>query len=340
MAAPVTLARWRAYVAHDLGTKPALTMDEIADLTPDEKRDYDDSRFRWMKADNPVETPHVKEFVEELRLLNPEVSAGVSAGVTSTALGLSGPSGLGKSTMALTAAKQYDAKQRSARGHDPNFQPTVYFRVPPGATPKILMKAVATTLGLPVRYGADAAQITSHVITVLESMETSLVIFDEVHELKSGSTGSSMKQFVESLDASFILAGVNLAESHLFTGELGAQMAGRLGRIDLAPFGYGNAGQRDTWASIVAGIENTLPLALHAPGDLYDDTAYLHARTGGSIGALKNLFMRSASTAIRQGSEKIDRTLLDQVRGVASADDSLAERSGTALTSAVHQKAG
>jgi hypothetical protein len=60
-------------------------------------------------------------------------------------------------------------------------------------------------------------------------------------------------------------------------------------------------------------MESALRLHRHEPGTLTALDRYLHQRTGGMIGSLPHLIRAAVITAISEGSEMIDRALLDSI---------------------------
>ena len=67
--------------------------------------------------------------------------------------------------------------------------------------------------------------------------------------------------------------------------------------------------------------EQRLLLADKHPGMLADDLgAYLFARSTGHIGSLMSLINRGAQRAMRTGAERLDTTLLDQVKTDEAAE--------------------
>jgi hypothetical protein len=131
--------------------------------------------------------------------------------------------------------------------------------------------------------------------------------------------------FSERLDATFIYAGIyagiDLLTSDLFAGHMGRQIKARMIVHEISPYSYGNQAQRDDWAELVLGLETLLPLTKHKQGSLEELSPYLYDRTGGSIGSLRALLSDAAIAAIQEGSEKLDRTLLDSIKTDRAADE-------------------
>lgn len=245
-----------------------------------------------------------------------------NAASTATArrgIAISGAAGVGKSTAALLLGKRHDRSERKRLGRedDREFAPVVYTVVPPATTPKMLMQAFAQWLGLPVLQRATAPMLGEQVVAILRTLGTSLVIVDEVHNLKTNrqagaEAASTLKQLADRLDATFLYAGIDLPTTDLFAGEMGRQIKARMILHEMTPYSIGTKANRESWADLELGVENLLPLAAHIPESLVEESHYLWDRTGGSIGALRGLLSDAAIGAILDdGTEKIDRRRLE-----------------------------
>ncbi|MGP5641801.1 TniB family NTP-binding protein [Corynebacterium variabile] len=321
MAVPDSLTGWREFVTHRNVEPERLSTDQIMALPPEDQESYNESRFAWIGADVVINTKDIAAVTDQVRVLRARLAAKRStAGRT---LAISGRAGVGKSTIAMLLGKKHEAAVRKKSGlpaGDLTVAPVVYLVVPPGCTPKMLMSAVARWIGLPVRRGWDAPTITDHVIAVLRDLKTSMIIVDEVHNLKTNKSAgadaaSTLKSFTERLDAAVIFCGIDLLDSDLLAGEMGRQIRARTKIYDLQVYGYNSAASREAWVELVAGMEALLPLSAHIPGTLTTENmaAYLWNRTGGSIGSLRNLLGDAAIEAILSRAERITRAGLDTV---------------------------
>jgi hypothetical protein len=104
--------------------------------------------------------------------------------------------------------------------------------VPPAATPKMVAIEIAAFLGLPVSSHDSQQVITQAVAEVLRKVGCSLVLVDEVHRLdlrtRAGAAASDqLKYFFDSISATFVYAGLDLAQNGMFSGTRGRQIAGR-----------------------------------------------------------------------------------------------------------------
>jgi hypothetical protein len=329
MAVPDSLAAWRDFVARSNIEPERKTLAELQGLDrldPAARAHYDESRFAWLGADVVLETHDTEALQHQARMITAR-----NAAATATArrgLAISGSSGLGKSTSAMLLGKRHERAMLKKLGVSAGdgVAPVVYTVVPPGTTPKMMMLAFANFLGLMVPSRVTAQELTEKVVAVMRELRTSLVIVDEVHNLQTScqagsEAASALKAFSERLDATFIYAGIDLLSSDLFAGDMGRQIKGRMIVHEMGSYGYGSGAQRDSWLELVLGVESLLPLGNHPPGALEGQATYLYDRTGGSIGSLRALLADAAMVAILDGSERINRRLLDSVSTDRAAEE-------------------
>lgn len=321
MAVPDSLTAWREFVARRNVEPKRLSLEQITALSDEAKTAYDESRFAWIGADVVIETKDLATIEHQVRVIRARLAAHRStAGRT---LALSGRAGVGKSTIAMLMGKRHERAVRDKLNlstGDPAVAPVLYLVVPPGSTPKMLMVAIARWIGLPVPHGCDAPTIMDRVVTVLKTLKTSMIIVDEVHNLKTNKAAgadaaSTLKSFTERLDAAVIFCGIELLDTDLLAGEMGRQIRARTKVYDIRSYSYGSAASREAWAELVAGMETLLPLACHTVGSLTtpEMADYLWNRTSGSIGSLRNLLGDAAIDAIFAGTELVDRAVLNGV---------------------------
>lgn len=321
MPVPDSLTAWREFVARRNVEPEQLSREKIAALSEEDKAAYDKSRFAWIGADVVIETKDLASIERQVHIIRARLAARRStAGRT---LALSGRAGVGKSTIAMLMGKRHERIERQKLGlptDAPDVAPVLYLVVPPGSTPKMLMVAIARWIGLPVPRGWDAPTVMDHVVSVLKTLKTSMIIVDEVHNLKTNKSAgadaaSTLKSFTERLDAAVIFCGIDLLDTDLLAGEMGRQIRARTKVYDIRTYSYGSAAARESWVELVAGMEALLPLAAHPVGSLTtpEMSDYLWNRTGGSIGSLCNLLGDAAINAIFTGTELVDWAGLDEV---------------------------
>lgn len=314
MAVPDSLAKWRAFMEYHPQQPEQLKLKALRALSEDAKEEYDRQRFAWIGADVVLETKDFEKISQHLRIVQARI--GARSSTAGRAFAISGRAGLGKSTTAITLARMHESQQRKKLGDGADIAPVVYAVVPPGATPKMLMRAFATWLGMQVPPRLDAPTVTNMVVKVMERQQVSMVIVDELHNLRTRSTAgaeaaSQLKVFTERVNAAFVYCGIDLLSSDLFNGEIGEQIRARTKMYALEPYSIGSKSAREAWEAIVLGMEDLLPLADHPTGSLGDMATYLYHRTSGSVGSLRTLLGDAAIGAIIMGTERVDRELLD-----------------------------
>ncbi|MCV7433729.1 ATP-binding protein [Mycolicibacterium bacteremicum] len=328
MAVPDSLAAWRDFVNRRNVEPEHLTMEQLSALSPAEKEDYDQQRFAWLGADVVLETPDTEVLTHQTRVLMARNSA--NSATARRGLAISGSAGRGKSTAALLIGRRHERMMRTKLNrYDDGFAPVVYTVVPPGTTPKMMMLAFTNFLGLLVPNKSTAQDLTEQTVGVMRSLSVSLVLVDEVHNLKTNhqagsEAASALKVFSETLDATFIYAGIDLLQADLFAGHIGRQLKGRMAVHQMRKYEFGTKAQREKWTELVLGVEALLPLGRHAAGTLETEATYLYDRTGGSIGSLRALLNDAAIAAIISGDELVNRKLLDITSTDFAADEAAA----------------
>jgi hypothetical protein len=122
------------------------------------------------------------------------------------------------------------------------------------------------------------------------------------------------------LPVTFIYTGVGLAERRLFAeGLLGehaalAQTGRRWTRLALPPFHVSTDEGRGHWQGLLKATERQLVLAHAQPGMLTGLADYLFARSSGHIGSFITLITRGCYKAIRTGTERLSKDMLDTIR--------------------------
>lgn len=315
MAVPDSLQAWDEFIKRSDPAQPErLTIKRLLALSPEEKERYDAERIAWLDSDIVLRTADIAALDHLSKLAihrNVAPSATAKRGIA-----VSGQPTLGKSTAVLHLAKFHEREMRKRRPILPNFQPVVYVVVPASTTPKGLMMAFAHFLGLQIPKRATTQDITETIVVLLKELQTTMVVLDEVHNLRTNRTmgaeaASSLKVFSERIDATFVYVGIDLPNTDLFSGDIGRQIKGRVQVHEMAPYGFGTHAQRQDWTELVSEWEKLLVLARHEMGNLQKLDGYLYDRTGGSIGSLRSLLADAAASAVLNGTERITRSLLD-----------------------------
>lgn len=167
--------------------------------------------------------------------------------------------------------------------------------------------------------------------------DTRLIIIDDLHFLNmrtndSVQVANQLKWISNEYDATFVFAGVALRESGLLMeGRTGgeaalAQIFRRWTVLGMTSFSLATRTDQREWARLMGSLDKTIVLANAYDRMIRDLSTYIFVRTGGNIGSLMDLIRRGTSRAIRTGSEKLDRDLLDGIRLDEGAESGRADR--------------
>lgn len=308
---------WLRFVDDAPACPRLLPARERKRLTEQERQIDDEVRMDYHARLVVVATPTVRQVFttgRRLVLLNRHQISGRRG------LIVTGQAGTGKTTAITQLGRNHEllVRQRLGAAAYAGRLPVVYVTVPPRATPKMLAIEFARFLGIPVFRGDTQTAITNAVCDLLIKLRVELVLVDEIHNIslatRAGAEASDqLKYLSERIPATFVLAGINVGASGLFSGVRGQQIAGRYTLIDTEPFPYGTTPQRQQWRQLIATMEDSLRLHRHKPGSLTRLDAYLHERTDGAIGSLSQLIRGAATEAILDGSESLTRKTLDGI---------------------------
>jgi len=330
--APVldTKEAWAEYVDSQPVPPPDLPGPEVRrSMTPSARASLDDARLRYHSAFVTVLTPAMDRIHRAARrtvLANLNAPPGARRGLV-----IDGDAYTGKTTVATSFARSHELAVRarypggtSATGDQ--LIPVIYITVPPAATPKMLSRAMAEFLALPMGARATATEITDAVCKVSTRCATSLVVVDDVHYLdlsqKEGRLANDhLKYLGNKVPATFLYAGIGCEENALFSE--GRQNAGRFSQTAsrfvpyrMGPFGWGTRTEKEDWVRVVKAMDDALRLFEHQPGSLWRKASmaeYLHRRTRGKVGTLSGLIREGAIEAILSGAEALNEGLLDSI---------------------------
>ncbi|MER6073984.1 TniB family NTP-binding protein [Streptomyces sp. NPDC001817] len=305
-----TLAGWRRFIDGP-PTAPALSSRSAWQrMSASERGLYDEDRLDHHARMLTVATSIVEKTAicgRRLVLLNRHA---ISA---RRGLIVSGPAGTGKTIAITQLGRSHELLDRARHPQVTDRIPVVYVTVPPAATARMIATEFARFLGVPVRARSNITDIIEAVVGVCTDTRTGLVLVDELHNISLASrhgaeVADTLKYFSERLAATFVYAGIDIAESGLLSGTRGAQIAGRFTLIPSRPFPYNSE-----WKGLVAAMEDALRLHDHRPGTLTGLDRFLHDRTGGMIGSLSHAIRGAALDAILTGTEKITKKSLQAI---------------------------
>lgn len=320
---------WRRFVDDTPVCPQMLSLRAFKALSEENLLAYNEPRLDYHSRLVVVATPAIRNVFttgRRLILLNRHQISGRRG------LIVTGQAGTGKTTAIAQLGRNHELLVRKRLGPAAiGRMPVVYVTVPPRATPKMLAIEFARFLGLPVPRTETQTSITNAVCDLLIKLRVELALVDEIHNLnlatQAGAEASDqLKYLSERIPATFVLAGIDVAASGLFSGVRGQQIAGRYTVTDTEPFAFGTSAQRQDWRNLIASLEDALRLHRHKPGSLVKLDSYLHERTDGAIGSLSQLVRGAALEAIISGSEAVTRKTLDAIEVDQTAEDARSER--------------
>ncbi|MGO4649701.1 TniB family NTP-binding protein [Nocardia sp. 2YAB30] len=305
-----TLEGWRWFVDSEPAQLELLPDETWKTLNEVDRWVYDEARMSYHSEMIVVATSTVREVAKQGRLLTV-----INRRETGARRGLivSGPQTTGKTTALKQLGRIHELRVR-AQHPGVSRIPVVYVTTPPKGSPRKLAAEFARFLGLgPIKPRHNVTDIADAVCQILITEGCDLVLIDEIHNLNNGTSAGEdlsdhIKYFTEHLPATFVYAGIDVENCGLFTGVRGKQIAGRCVLLNTTSYPF-----QTEWRSLVATMEDALRLHGHEPGTLVRHARYLHTRTGGMIGSLSHLIRAAATTAILEGTEKIDLRLLKSV---------------------------
>ena len=186
--------------------------------------------------------------------------------------------------------------------------------------------------GLPGHDKGNAEELGHKAADAVLACDVRLCVVDDVHFLDvTGRDGREVanhfKYLANTFPITFLFVGVGLERRGLVRKGLSAgeeelaQNARRWTTLGVSPFEITTEAGRRTWRQLLLAIEKDLVLADAHPGMVADDLAdYLFARSTGHFASLMTLTARGCRRAVRTGTEKLTRDLLDQVRNDAAAE--------------------
>ncbi|MER7001093.1 ATP-binding protein [Streptomyces sp. NPDC000410] len=319
---------WKQFVDDAPICPTMLSLRAFMALTEEKRLAYSEPRLDYHSRLVIVGTPTVRNVFttgRRLVLLNRHQISGRRG------LIVTGQAGTGKTTAIAQLGRNHELLVRKRLGPAAAGRlPVVYVTVPPRATPKMLAIEFARFLGLPVVRQETQTSITNAVCDLLIKMRVELALVDEIHNLnlatQAGAEASDqLKYLSERIPATFVLAGIDVAASGLFSGVRGQQISGRYTVTDTEPFAYGTTAQRQNWRNLIASLEDALRLHRHKSGSLVKLDGYLHERTDGAIGSLSQLVRGAALEAVISGSEAITRKTLETIEVDQTAEDARQE---------------
>ncbi len=188
-------------------------------------------------------------------------------------------------------------------------KPIIIAEAPPSADEKGLYISILERFYTPYRPSDPVAKLRYQLIHLFRSCHVSMLIIDEFHSLLTGTTikqrevMNAIKLLCNELVIPIVGVGTREAVRVLHTDP---QHASRFDVIVLPMWELDKKFQL-----LLAGFESVLPLKkpskIHRP----ELAQLLHSISSGNIGDLHRLLVECASEAIKNGTEQIDREIIE-----------------------------
>ncbi|MFD7497794.1 AAA family ATPase [Streptomyces sp. NPDC059832] len=339
---------FKAFADGPRRTQPeAMTRAQHKALGRQERADRDLRRREWHANLGPLRTPQLAELHEDLwDIIDSNLQDGDKA---KGAVAVDAFPGLGKTTSVLAFAREFYRREIAEQGE---FTAQGDERVPvcrvglTGNTGmKDLNRAMLEFFGHPGRNRGTTAQLGQRALDCVLSCEVRLLVLDDLHFLKWRRTNgievsNHLKWIANEFPVTLLMVGVGLADKGLFSeggtrgGAVMAQTGRRTTRLGMRPFTIETEKNRQEWRKMLLALEQRLVLADKHPGMLADDLSdYLFARSTGHIGSLMTLINRGCQRAVRNGEERLSRSLLDEVK-----NDEASEKARQELEAALEKR--
>jgi AAA domain len=334
---------WDAFVNATKQEKPAtMSFEEYAQLKPLEKAQSRNRRRRYFNRAGPFFPPSYKSIVDDVRT-NAVVALEQFDGVRMGAI-ITGPPTAGKTTVARHIGRLWQIHRKRAHilqyssdeqmyGEGPwDFVPVIYVTLRGTSTHKALLRSLAYFLRISDFLALNEGELTLEIVEHINECGTSMIIIDDIHFLDTRFKGrdqliNDLKHIMQSTPSMFVLAGVDCKTTGIFLewGEKGAsaQTSFRFTKHELEPltptylkrhieeFKGRNVDPLDR---LLATLEVHCPLLNAQKGDLLGLKNYLIERTGGLLGAVVHLLRLGVARAVENGTERIDKALLEEVK--------------------------
>lgn len=282
---------------------------------------HDGKRLAYIGSDFIVGTPSlidVQRSIARVRRRNRGRTWGRSMVL------LSGATGTGKTTTLVAAARRCIAETRRLAPDHP--LPVLFVDAPAGATPKSVVMAFLHSLRLNIPQTTSLAEMTSLFVAHANELGIKLVVVDELHNLADTrrttvDAANMLKLLTNQCTATFIYSGIDIDGGPLMSGPQGNQLAGRSTAHQLTPVLLASESGPAEWLGLIRAFESELCLSDHPPGTLGPLADYLHRRTGGSIGSLRQLMVDAAMDIIEAHELALERDLrFERLERITQAD--------------------
>ena len=214
----------------------------------------------------------------------------------------------GKTTIVRHFHEQY---YKTFEDADPEgFKPVILAEAPPTADEKGLYVSILERFFKPYRISDPTVKLRYQVIHLCRACRVKMLIIDEFHSLLAGSAikqreiMNAIKLMCNELMIPIVAVGTTEAVRVLHTDP---QHASRFD-VQRLPSWEMDA----NFAKLVASFERILPLKHPSMLRSAESIQLLHSISGGNLGNLQRLLATCAAAAIKDGSEKVDKSQIEK----------------------------
>lgn len=319
---------WAAFVDAPPRLQPEpLTRKQIRSLGEGALEDYNDRRAEWHANLGSLKTPQLCELHSDLWDIVD--SNRQDADKAKSAVAVQSDPGLGKTIGVEYFGKDFHRREVrkhgkfTADGHE--RWPVCFVGLSGSPTLRDFKKSLLTFFAHPSRR-TTKTEFDEQVLDLMIQCETRLLIIDDLHFLKSPSThaaaiSNQLKYISNAYPVTLISVGVNLeklgllTEGTAHTDSVFAQTARRTTLLTMEPFTIKDERPRREWRQMLLTVERYIVLSNKRPGMLAEELPdYLFERTTGNILSLMTLINRGCLRAVRDGSERLTKALLQRVK--------------------------
>lgn len=320
---------WRAFVKSKRRERPeTLPLGELKKLSVDALEEYNDRRKEYHANFGVLRTPQLELAHEQLDIIF-DTGLRVDSDRVKPSAVLDAPAGVGKTTTINEYLRRFERNELTRLGErtDSGHERIPVCRI--GMSAQSGLKPVTAAVlrfygnALADKRSANRAQMHAKVQELMYLSATRFVFVDDIHFVDPGSkdglaVSNYFKSWSNDLPVCLIMSGVDLEERGIYADgtaldKTHAQNGRRWTPISMEPYTLKRQqGQRD-WRSLIANYERILVLAEHEQGSLLEHSTYIYDRTGGYLVGINDLITRAAALAIRRGTERISRDILDAV---------------------------
>ena len=345
---------WQQVVRRRPAAYEQVTKRQYANLSPKQRRDYDQQRQRWHVGLDCIETTRMTQAMDAMNERLQTLNCGST--VARPGVMLSGNASAGKSTIVIEYGRRVELSLREAMkmplpidgspiprlDTGGEYLPVCYFSIATQAVPTLQNAVRFYNPTLPTSKRLSQNALLSAFVENVERCQTKLIILDQVQSLKEANVGTRavsdlLKDVMDACPTTLLIgAGIGLDEFRVFSDGLSArqstlaQTGTRFSLHYVTPYDLNNGDDKRDWARLLTSIERNLHLYDAQEGDLKGLSQHLYDLTGGLTGELMPLLRTAANEAIHTGTERITRTVLNQVR--RSAARTIAENGKDKIT--------